>query len=243
MHPYTHINTHIYIYAYILDARATLKRVKVVSFGFVSKSFVLDFSGEFKPIGHGFEHCFGKGFGNGFGITLGECLGMILGTVLGRVLGTVLGSQIVYGFRPQLCTDSVPRISKTKIRESKARKNRVRNPYTKCVRILYTGGQNASPLAFWQPVYGIRTQNVYGFRTRFFRALDFRRLDREAWGMRARPRLGALGAQIGQVWGGGLGSVLMGGFGGIDRDVLGRLRIHYSGPQERRSGGLKNVQL
>ena len=52
--------------------------------------------------------------------------------------------------------------------------NRARNAYTFCVRILYRGDQNASPLAFWRPVYGIRTQTVYGFRTRFFSALGSR---------------------------------------------------------------------
>ena len=79
-----------------------------------------------------------------------------------------------------------------------------------------------------QPVYGIRTQNVYGFRTRFFFAFGFRGLDREAFG-------DAGAASAGRARGldrTSLGRVLMGGSGGIDRDVLGCPKIDYSNSQE-----------
>ena len=143
-------------------------------------------------------------------------------------------AQIVYGFRPQLCTDSVPGISKTEIREPKAEKNRVRKPYTLCVRIPYTGGQNASPLAFWQSVYGIRTQNVYGFRTRFLSAFGFRRLDREAFanaGVASAGRARGLDRTS-------LGRVLMGGSRDSIETFWGVQKMHYSGSQESSSGGL-----
>ena len=94
-----------------------------------------------------------------------------------------------------------------------------------------------------QPVYGIRTQNVYGFRTPFFRALNFRRLDREAFEDAGAASAGRARGQDRTGLGGVLGKVLMRGSGGIDRDVLGRPKMHYSGSQERSSGGPRDVHL
>ena len=133
-------------------------------------------------------------------------------------------------------------MTKTWVRKPKLDKKRVRNPYTFCVRIPYTGSQNASGLAFWELVYGIRTQNLYGFRTRFLATFGFRisvfeirkASSRQIWdgiwarrmgslrgsigkpsGVLAGHPLGALGLDRGSFVGG-----LMGGSGGIDRGAF-----------------------
>ena len=102
---YTHIHTfiHICIWTHILDALAKLEWslyfvVKVDSFRFISKSFVLGLSSEFKAIQLG---------------RLRGASGEVESPCFVHKIVYGFRAQIVYGFRPQLCTDSVPRISKT----------------------------------------------------------------------------------------------------------------------------------
>ena len=117
---------------------------------------------------------------------------------------------------PKIGTESVPKMG------------------TESVPKMGTPSQNASGLAFWPPVYGIRTQNVYGFRKRFLCAFGFRRLDGEAFadaGVASAGRARGLDRTS-------LGRVLMGGSRDSIETFWGVQKMHYSGSQEGSSGGL-----
>ena len=105
-------------------------------------------------------------------------------------------AQIVYGFRPQLCTDCVPRISKSEIREPKAEKNRVRIPYTLFVRFWFSEARSRSVRGCGRGLgrarSGPRSDKLgEGFDGRFSR------LDRDVLG---RPKNALFGFSGKQLW-------------------------------------------